>query len=65
VDILAELVELGVTYGFIVVKGSWYSYTPDGGEEIKVQGKEKFAAYLEENSLIADEIYKKIRNLVL
>jgi recombination protein RecA len=65
VDVLAEIVELGATYGFITKKSSWLSYNTDSGEEIKVQGSEKFIQHLSTHAEVADEIYNKIRSLVL
>lgn len=54
---MGELVDLGVTYGFIQKAGSWYSY---GSEKIG-QGKDNVKNYLKEHPEKAKEIEAKIR----
>ncbi len=57
ISFVGELVDLGVTYGFIQKSGSWYSY---GSEKIG-QGKENVKTFLKENPDKAKEIEAKIR----
>lgn len=57
ISFVGELVDLGVSYGFINKSGSWYAYN---GEKIG-QGKENVKAFLKENPEKAKEIEAKIR----
>jgi recombination protein RecA len=57
ISFYGELVDLGVTYGFIQKSGSWYSY---GNEKIG-QGKDNVKTFLKENPEKAKEIESKIR----
>jgi recombination protein RecA len=52
-----EIIELGVTHGFVEKSGSWYSY---GGERIG-QGKDNTREYLREHPAMATEIEGKVR----
>ncbi len=52
-----EIIELGVTHGFVEKSGSWYSY---GGERIG-QGKDNTREYLREHPAMASEIEAKVR----
>jgi len=57
ISFLGEIVDLGVTYGFINKSGSWYSYN----EEKIGQGKENVKNFLKEHPEKAKEIELKIR----
>lgn len=57
----AELITLGVEYGFVNKAGAWYSYNKDRIG----QGKDNVRNFLKENPEIANEIETKIRNKVL
>ena len=58
VSLTGEIVDLGVEAGVLEKSGAWYSYNGD-----KVgQGKENVKEWLKKNSVIKDEIEKKIRN---
>ncbi len=57
ISFLGEIVDLGVSYGFINKSGSWYSYN----EEKIGQGKENVKAFLKEHPEKAKEIETKIR----
>jgi len=57
ISFLGELVDLGVSYGFIQKAGSWYSY----GDEKIGQGKDNVKAFLREHPEKAKEIEAKIR----
>jgi len=57
ISFLGELVDLGVSYGFIQKAGSWYSY----GDEKIGQGKDNVKAFLKEHPEKAKEIEAKIR----
>src|SRR5512137_2650471 len=57
ISFLGELVDLGVSYGFIQKAGSWYSY----GDEKIGQGKDNVKAFLKEHPEKAKEIETKIR----
>jgi recombination protein RecA len=54
---MGELVDLGVKVGLVEKSGSWYSY----GDERIGQGRENAKIFLQENSLMANEIEEKIR----
>lgn len=58
---LGEIIELGVKLGLIDKSGAWYGYK---GNRIG-QGKENVRQYLGENSHIAEEIEKTIREKML
>ncbi|MDO9212557.1 MAG: recombinase RecA [Methylococcales bacterium] len=57
ISFAGELVDLGVSYGFIQKAGSWYSY---GNDKIG-QGKDNVKTFLKENPEKAKEIEAKIR----
>ncbi|MEI7996493.1 MAG: DNA recombination/repair protein RecA, partial [Methylococcaceae bacterium] len=57
ISFMGELVDLGVSYGFIQKAGSWYSY----GDEKIGQGKENVKVFLKEHPEKAKEIEAKIR----
>jgi recombination protein RecA len=57
ISFFGELVDLGVSYGFIQKSGSWYSY---GNDKIG-QGKDNVKTFLKENPDKAKEIEAKIR----
>ncbi|SDS74784.1 RecA protein [Halopseudomonas xinjiangensis] len=57
----AEIIDLGVQIGLVEKAGAWYSYK---GSKIG-QGKANAAKFLEENSAIAEEIEKAIREQLL
>ena len=57
ISFLGEIVDLGVTYGFINKSGSWYSYN----DEKIGQGKENVKVFLKEHPDKAKEIEVKIR----
>ena len=58
---VGELIDLGVKNKLIEKAGAWYSYK---GDKIG-QGKANSGKYLIENSAIAEEIEKKLRELLL
>ena len=57
ISFVGELVDLGVSYGFIQKAGSWYSY----GDEKIGQGKDNVKIFLKEHPEKAKEIEAKIR----
>jgi recombination protein RecA len=57
ISFLGEIVDLGVSYGFIQKAGSWYSY----GDEKIGQGKDNVKAFLKEHPEKVKEIEVKIR----
>jgi len=57
ISFYGELVDLGVSYGFIQKAGSWYSY----GDEKIGQGKDNVKLFLKEHPDKAKEIEAKIR----
>lgn len=61
INLYGELIDLGVKHNLIEKSGVWYSYN---GEKIG-QGKANTSKYLKENVMIANEIEKKIRDLLL
>ncbi len=56
-----ELIDLGAKNGIVDKAGAWYSYN---GDRIG-QGKENVRNFLKENPDIADDIDKKLRDLLL
>ncbi|AKC32427.1 protein RecA [Candidatus Pantoea carbekii] len=61
INTFGELLDLGVKYKMIEKAGAWYSYN---GNKIG-QGKMNATNFLRANVLIANEIDKKLRNLLL
>jgi recombination protein RecA len=53
----AELIDMGVQYGFVEKSGAWYSY----GKDRIGQGKDNVREFLKQNPDIASEIEAKIR----
>ncbi|MBK8970187.1 MAG: recombinase RecA [Hahellaceae bacterium] len=60
-DRMAEIIDLGVNYGFVEKSGAWYSYQ---GDKIG-QGKANASKYLTERPELAREIEVKIREKAL
>ncbi|MBK4775673.1 recombinase RecA [Candidatus Pantoea edessiphila] len=61
INIFGELIELGVKHGIIDKSGSWYSY-----KDNKIgQGKLNASSFLKKNTIIADEIDTKLREMLL
>ena len=58
---LAEVIDLGVKYGFIEKSGAWYAYS---GDKIG-QGKANAAQYLEENPSIKETLEKQIMAIAM
>jgi len=57
-----EIIALGEKYGIISKSGASYSYTPEGGEEIKLaRGYDATRQFLNENKKLADQILKDIK----
>ena len=56
-----ELIDLGVKNGLVDKAGAWYSYN---GDRIG-QGKENVRTYMKEHPEMADEIDRKLRELLL
>nr|WP_236261824.1 recombinase RecA [Pantoea sp. Aalb] len=61
INIFGELLDLGVKHNLVDKSGSWYSYN---GEKIG-QGKINAINFFKKNSIIANELDKKLRNLLL
>ena len=61
INSLGELIDLGVTHKMVEKAGSWYSYN---GERIG-QGKANATKYLAEKVEIAQELDKRLRDLLL
>jgi recombination protein RecA len=53
-----EIVELGVTYGVIRKAGAWYYFPPDNEG---AQGKEAARAWIQEHTVVANELERQIR----
>ena len=58
---MGEVLDLGVQEGLVEKSGAWYSYS---GQRIG-QGKANAAQFLDENSVMADEIEKMLRDRLL
>ena len=58
---LGELIDLGVKHKFVDKAGAWYSYN---GDKIG-QGKANSTKYLAEHPELAEELDKKLRDLLL
>jgi recombination protein RecA len=56
-----EIIDLGVTHGFVDKSGSWYSYN---GNRIG-QGKDNARSFLKENDTVAQEIENLVREKLL
>ncbi len=61
INFYGELVDLGVKHKLIEKAGAWYSYN---GEKVG-QGKANATNFLKENTAIAQEIEKKLREQLL
>ena len=61
VDLMGEIVDLGVKHGIIDKAGAWYSYS---GTKIG-QGKKNASLWLEENTKERETIEKQIREITL
>ncbi|OSN03855.1 DNA recombination/repair protein RecA [Lonsdalea britannica] len=61
INTFGELVDLGVKHKLIEKAGAWYSYN---GEKIG-QGKANACNFIRENSAIANELDKKLRDMLL
>lgn len=58
IDLLGEIIDLGVDAGIVDKAGAWYSY----GDTRLGQGKENSKQYLRENEATAEEIEKRVRD---
>ncbi|MBC7224322.1 MAG: DNA recombination/repair protein RecA, partial [Anaerolineae bacterium] len=54
---VGDLLDMGVEYGIIEKRGSFYSY----GEERLGQGRENVKAFLRENPALCEEIERRVR----
>ena len=61
INTMGELIDLGVKHKMVEKAGAWYSYN---GEKIG-QGKANATIYLKEHPEMADELDKKLRDLLL
>ena len=61
INTMGELIDLGVKHKLVEKAGAWYSYN---GEKIG-QGKANATIYLKEHPEMADELDKKLRELLL
>ncbi|WP_413483627.1 recombinase RecA [Morganella psychrotolerans] len=61
INTMGELIDLGVKHKMVEKAGAWYSYN---GEKIG-QGKANATVYLKEHPEMADELDKKLRDLLL
>ncbi|RLJ71376.1 recombination protein RecA [Hydrogenivirga caldilitoris] len=57
---LCDLIDVATDKGILTKSGSWYSY----GEQRLGQGKEQVKRYLSENPELAEEIERKVREVV-
>ena len=55
------MIELGVLHNLVDKAGAWYSYN---GDRIG-QGKENVRQFLKDNPEIADDIYQKVREIMM
>ena len=58
---LGELIDLGVQHDIVNKAGSWYSY----GDDRIGQGKDNAREFLRENPVMAEEIERKIRAILM
>jgi recombination protein RecA len=57
-----EIIALGESKGLIAKSGASYTYTPEGGEKLPLgRGYDATRQFLKENTKVANEILKKIR----
>ena len=57
-----EIIALGEKHGIVSKSGASYSYTPEGGEEVKLaRGYDATRQFLNENKKLADQILKDIK----
>ena len=65
IDNTLSILKYGVRYDVITKAGSWFSYVRDNGEEVKVQGEDRFVIEMESDRTLEDEIAKKVMAKVL
>lgn len=58
---LGEMIDLGVTHGIVEKSGAWYSYEKDRIG----QGKENSRAFLKEHPEMAEDIERRLRDMLL
>ncbi|MFH1473060.1 MAG: recombinase RecA [bacterium] len=61
-----EIIALGEIHGIIAKSGASYSYTPEGGEEVKLaRGYDATRQLLKEDKKLADQILKDIKKKIV
>ena len=60
-DSVFEIVSLGIDFGLISKKGSWFEYTDSLGELIKEQGQSKLVNYFNNNKMELELLYEQIK----
>ena len=63
-DDVWEIITLACDFGIIQKGGAWFTYFPEGGEPVKVQGQEKLYEYLSSRPEECDKIYSLIKAMV-
>ena len=71
IDEIADLVEVGMKYGYINKAGAWFNFvdietgevvTDEEGKEIKVQGQANVVKLLQENEVLLEELREQINS---
>ena len=61
IDDLRSIIEIGVAHRIINKSGSWIGWTQPNGEELRLQGMEKFRKALSENKQLQSALEKQVR----
>ena len=61
-----DVLDLGMQYGFVKKSGAWFSYLPEGADEVRLgQGREAARRLLKENPDLCDEVAARVKEAIL
>lgn len=63
IDIVGELIDLGLSFGLLERKGAWYRIPFLNEEDLKFQGAQNLYNYLEQNKETRDKLAQSIKNI--
>lgn len=73
IDSMCDLVEVAIQFGLILQSGAWYQFvdgstgeiiTDEVGDEIKIQGKPRVIEFLNQDSIMAQQLQKDVEELI-
>jgi recombination protein RecA len=65
VDNVRSLIEIGSLSGVVRKSGSWYTFAPSSGEEMKAQGIEPLKALIRSNAAAWKELHERVNSYLL